>query len=91
MSGQRVAVGADGIPVALGLDEGDDDHVLREGETLEEMKARLKQKKKSQISAEMLDTANTYDDKVSLVRLIVADDSRRVANVMRGWLKRDIG
>jgi flagellar biosynthesis/type III secretory pathway M-ring protein FliF/YscJ len=26
-----------------------------------------------------------------LVRMLVSEDSRRVANVMRGWLKRDIG
>jgi len=25
------------------------------------------------------------------VRMLVSEDSRRVANVMRGWLKRDIG
>jgi flagellar M-ring protein FliF len=55
------------------------------------MKARLKPKKKSNISADMLDTANTYDDKVALVRMLVSDDSRRVANVMRAWVKKDLG
>jgi flagellar M-ring protein FliF len=36
---------------------------------------------------EMLDTANTYDDKVALVRMIVAEDSARVANVLKGMIK----
>ena len=35
-----------------------------EGESLDEIKAKLKPKKKGGISADMLDTANTYDDKV---------------------------
>ncbi len=55
-------------------------------ETLEQMKAKLKPKK-SNISMEMLDTANTYDDKVALVRMIVAEDSARVANVLKGMIK----
>lgn len=90
VGGQQVALSADGTPLVVGAD-GDDENLMREGETLEEMKARLKPKKKSQISADMLDTANTYDDKVALVRMLVAEDSRRVANVMRGWLRRDVG
>jgi flagellar M-ring protein FliF len=52
------------------------------GETLEEIKAKLKPKKSS-ISADMLDTANTYDDKVTLVRMLVSEDSGRVANVLK--------
>jgi len=52
------------------------------GETLEEIKAKLKPKKSS-ISADMLDTANTYDDKVALVRMLVSEDSGRVANVLK--------
>jgi len=31
----------------------------------------------------MLNTANTYDDKVALVRLLVAEDAGRVANVLK--------
>jgi len=50
-------------------------------DTLEEMKAKMKSNK-SAISAEMLDTANTYDDKVALIRMIVSDDSARVASVL---------
>ena len=59
---------------------------MGEGETLEQMKAKLKPKK-SNISMEMLDTANTYDDKVALVRMIVAEDSARVANVLKGMIR----
>jgi len=59
---------------------------LGEGETLEEIKAKLKPKKSS-ISMEMLDTANTYDDKVALVRMIVAEDTSRVASVLKNMIK----
>jgi flagellar M-ring protein FliF len=53
---------------------------------LEEIKAKLKPKK-SNISAEMLDTANSYDDKVALVRMIVAEDAARVASVLKGMIR----
>ena len=59
---------------------------LGDGESLEDIKAKLKPKK-STISADMLDTANTYDDKVALVRLLVAEDSGRVANVLKKMIK----
>jgi flagellar M-ring protein FliF len=59
---------------------------LGEGQTLEELKAKLKPKK-SNISLEMLDTANSYDDKVALVRMIVAEDSARVASVLKNMIK----
>ena len=59
---------------------------MGDGQTLEEIKAKLKPKK-STISADMLDTANTYDDKVALIRLLVAEDSGRVANVMKKMIK----
>ena len=59
---------------------------LGEGETLEQLKAKLKPKK-STISLEMLDTANSYDDKVALVRMIVAEDSSRVASVLKNMIK----
>jgi flagellar M-ring protein FliF len=59
---------------------------MGEGETLEEIKAKLKPKKSS-ISMEMLDTANTYDDKVALVRMIVAEDTSRVASVLKKMIK----
>ena len=55
-------------------------------DTLEEMKAKMKSNK-SAISAEMLDTANTYDDKVALIRMIVSDDSARVASVLKNMIR----
>lgn len=61
-----------------------------EGETLEGIKAKLKPKKKSGISADLLDTANTYDDKVALVRMIVADEAGRVANVFKQLMRQDL-
>ena len=62
---------------------------IQEGETLEEVKARmasLKPKKQS-ISADLLNTANSYDDKVALIRMIVAEDSTRVAGVLKGLIQ----
>ena len=63
---------------------------VEEGETLEGIKAKLKPKKKSGISADLLDTANTYDDKVALVRMIVADEAGRVANVFKQLMRSDL-
>jgi flagellar M-ring protein FliF len=76
---------------ALGLEnaadgEGEPVKELSASESLEEMKAKMKQKK-SNISAEMLDTANTYDDKVALIRMIVSDDSARVASVLKNMIR----
>lgn len=71
--------------------EGEEDKEtieMLEGETLEDMKARLRPKKSS-ISPEMLDTANSYDDKVALMRMLIAEDSKRVAGVMSSWVKQD--
>jgi flagellar M-ring protein FliF len=61
------------------LDAGD-------GASLKDIRAKLKPKRSS-ISADMLDTANTYDDKVALVRLLVADDAGRVANVLKKMIR----
>jgi flagellar M-ring protein FliF len=65
---------------------------LGDGESMEDFKERMKKmapKKKSSISADMLDTANTYDDKVALVRMLVSEDSGRVATVLKNMIKRD--
>ena len=62
---------------------------VREGETLEEIKARLKPKKKGGVSAELLDTANTYDDKVTLIRMLVGDDAARVTAVLKTLIQKD--
>ncbi len=74
------------------LNEGDlsasDLAMLSSGDAagIDEIKAKLRPKKSS-ISADMLDTANTYDDKVALIRLLVAEDSSRVANVLKKLIK----
>ena len=71
-------------------DEVDLDKVtVQEGETLEDIKAKLKPKKQT-ISAEMLDTANTYDDKVAVIRMIVGDEAGRVSNVFKTMMKKDL-
>ena len=72
-------------------DEIDLDKIeVGEGESLEDIKAKLKPKKAS-ISAEMLDTANTYDDKVAVIRMIVSDEAGRVSAVFKSMMSRDIG
>jgi flagellar M-ring protein FliF len=38
----------------------------------------------------MLDTANTYDDKVAVIRMIVSDEAGRVSNVFKTMMKKDI-
>ena len=54
--------------------------------SLKDLQAKLKPKRAT-VSADMLNTANTYDDKVSLVRLLVADDAGRVANVLKKMIR----
>ena len=75
-------------PLADGELSEADKQALQDGgvESMEELKAKM-MPKKSNISAEMLDTANTYDDKVALVRIIVADDAARVAAVLKNMIK----
>jgi len=78
---------SDATSDATALAEGDVE--LREGETLEELKARMKPKKKG-ISADLLDTANSYDDKVTVVRMLVSQDSKRVALGLKNLISRDL-
>ena len=83
-SGYRNAINTlDGENIDMGVIE------MEEGQTLEEIKAKLKPKK-STISAEMLDTANSYDDKVALIRMIVADEAGRVSNVFKALMEDDL-
>ena len=70
-------------------DDGSESIEVSAGETLEEIKAKLKPKKAS-ISMEMLDTANTYDDKVALIRMIVGDEAGRVSNVFKQMMQKDM-
>ena len=83
-----VVPGMQGAPG--GEDEIDIDTVeVAEGESLEDIKAKLKPKKQA-ISAEMLDTANTYDDKVAVIRMIVSDEAGRVSNVFKSMMSKDM-
>jgi flagellar M-ring protein FliF len=91
---QRVLVPSGGAIVAQGGLSDEETEALesievREGESLEEIKAKLKPKK-SNISLEMLDTANTYDDKVAIIRMIVSDEAGRVSNVFKQMMKKDL-
>jgi membrane protein involved in colicin uptake len=71
------------------MDEPPQEIEIQEGESLEEIKARMSslKPKKPTISADMLNTANTYDDKVALIRMIVSDDSTRVAGVLKNMIQ----
>ena len=62
---------------------------LEDGQSLEDLKAKLKPKKAT-ISAEMLDTANSYDDKVALIRMMVSDEAGRVSNVFKAMMQDDL-
>ena len=84
------AAGGPGEAMVSLDDDVDLDSVeIQEGESLEDIKAKLKPKKAA-ISAEMLDTANTYDDKVAVIRMIVADEAGRVSNVFKTMMQKDI-
>jgi flagellar M-ring protein FliF len=71
--------------------EASEDIEMEEGETLEEIKARMShlKPKKPSISADMLNTANTYDDKVALIRMIVSEENTRarMASVLKNMIK----
>ena len=66
-----------------------EDMDLQDGQSLEDLKAKLKPKKTA-ISAEMLDTANSYDDKVALIRMMVGDEAGRVSNVFKAMMEKDM-
>ena len=70
--------------------ESAEDIEIEEGETLEEVKARMAsmKPKKQSISADLLNTANSYDDKVALIRMIMAEDSTRVAGVLKSLIEK---
>ncbi len=88
------SAGVGGVAAAGGVSEADleaeeeGEVEVAEGESLEDIKAKLKPKKTA-ISAEMLDTANTYDDKVAVIRMIVGDEAGKVSNVFRQLMKKD--
>jgi flagellar M-ring protein FliF len=90
----RILVPVGAVPPGMSAAGGDDDIDIDtvevgEGESLEDIKAKLKPKKAA-ISAEMLDTANTYDDKVAVIRMIVSDEAGRVSNVFKNMMRQDM-
>lgn len=66
-----------------------DEVEMQDGESLAELKARMQsmKPKKATFSADMLDTANSYDDKVALIRMLVSQESGRVAMVLKNMVK----
>ena len=73
-----------------GEDELAEDEIeIHDGETLDELKARMQsmKPKKPTFSADMLDTANSYDDKVALIRMLVSQESGRVAMVLKNMVR----
>ena len=87
-------VAADGTPVAEATDgallaqadgEGDDAE-----ETLEQMRDRIKleqKQKKPTIPPELLQNANSYEDQLMVVRMIVDQEQSRVASVIRNMIQ----
>ena len=67
---------------------------IREGESLAEIKERLKreqkQAKKPAIPPELLNNANSYEDKVGVVRMVVQADHSRVASLVRSMIQDEL-
>ena len=84
---EEVAVEAEAEEEALA--EGEIE--IREGESLAEIKERIRKEqqkaKKPTIPPELLNTANSYEDKVGVVRMVVQADQSRVASVIRGMIQ----
>jgi len=64
---------------------------IREGESLADIKERIRKEqqkaKKPSIPPELLNSANSYEDKVGVVRMVVESDQARVASVIRGMIQ----
>ena len=77
---------------ASALGEGEIE--VREGESLADIKERLKreqqQAKKPVIPPELLQGANSYEDKVGVVRMVGQNDQARVANLIRSMVQSDL-
>ena len=65
--------------------------VMQEGESLADVKARMKREqakaKKPTSPPELLNNANSYEDKVGVVRMVVQNDQSRVASVIRSMIQ----
>jgi hypothetical protein len=70
---------------------GEGEIEIREGESLAEIKERIRKEqqkaKKPSIPPELLNSANSYEDKVGVVRMVVQADQSRVASVIRGMIQ----
>lgn len=64
---------------------------IREGESLADIKERIRKEqqkaKKPTIPPELLNSANSYEDKVGIVRMVVQSDQSRVAAAIRGMIQ----
>ena len=64
---------------------------IREGESLADIKDRIRKEqqkaKKPTIPPELLNSANSYEDKVGVVRMVVQADQARVAAAIRGMIQ----
>ena len=64
---------------------------IREGESLADIKERIRKEqqkaKKPAIPPELLNSANSYEDKVGVVRMVVQADQSRVASAIRGMIQ----
>ncbi len=94
-------ISADGVPteVIAEIQEGEAEDpaassgeiVMQEGESLADVKARMKREqakaKKPTIPPELLNNANSYEDKVGVVRMVVQNDQSRVASVIRSMIQ----
>ena len=88
------AEGAESMDVAEGGDDAaanSGEIVMEEGESLADVKARMKleqqKAKKPTIPPELLNNANSYEDKVGVVRMVVQNDQSRVAGVIRSMIE----
>ena len=72
-------------------EEGSGEIEIREGESLADIKERMRKEqqkaKKPTIPPELLNNANSYEDKVGLVRMVVQTDQSRVASVIRDMIQ----
>jgi hypothetical protein len=76
---------------AAGEEPASTEIVMQEGESLADVKERMKREqakaKKPTIPPELLNNANSYEDKVGVVRMVVQNDQSRVAGVIRGMIQ----
>ena len=75
-------------------DNTEDEVEIQEGESLADIKQRLKreqqQAKKPVIPPELLQGANSYEDKVGVVRMVGQNDRARVASLIRNMVQTEL-